>query len=266
MFEPKELALPDESWYPLSALWLFDRHNRHTYYEATHQQAPPWDRSKQIKRWAMELPEDLDEAKVLTFTVWDYRTGTFRPYALSVNDARQINLPGKYLYPKYAVRPTPAVMVGAGTENPIRPGTLSTSDDAQFMLEEINSGGNARQQTEFSEGPFTVDWRGEERRIWLLDFVGHSHPYNVGLLLKSRHNQGLWAPGKWTLLDEQGGGPHWMSYCQDYGPQDPRPEIPMPCRQLFRVERIFRNPFKTVVFREDKDSTFNRVSPSRGFQ
>ena len=57
-----------------------------------------------------------------------------------------------------------------------------------------------------------------------------------------------------------------MSEAQDTGDQDPRPEIPIPCRVLFPEEAIWHGMagMKTLIYRKDMESVFNPSEPSEG--
>jgi hypothetical protein len=264
---PKELTLPNEAAYPPSELFLFDRHTRATFLAAHGEQAAPWDKERRIKRWTdTSVLEGVDPLDLLTTIVgyeyFDRVTRTYKALTMSVWEASMSNLPGKYVYPKYVVYPTPAVVAGPDGSQPLSSEIICFKVLAKGIAEEL--GGHVIESTSFSEGPFTIDWKDELRRRWLIVFPNIT--CNAAALLRLRHSHGVGAPGEWTWVKV---GPYkeprWISHQQLTGDHDPRPEIPIPCRQLFPVEAIFVGlGGVSTIYRTDMESPYNSAPQASG--
>jgi hypothetical protein len=254
--EPKKLTVPDEPYYPIERLWLFDRHTRATWEQTFGEQAPPWDKERRIKRWAdtTALEGVADPANQLVeYNYFDLTSRSFKKLVLTAREAALPNLPGRYVYPKYVVEPTPAVVAGPPPlePQPLRADLLSRKEEAQALAAELNADEVVESLT-FTSGPFRIEWKGESRRQWLVR-IGPEY-YNAGLLLKSKYANGIGAPGRW---EKSPLGPVWVSFTQDTGDQDPRPEIPIPCRLLDPREALHVTPFGVLVYRKDIESELN---------
>jgi hypothetical protein len=246
--EPKQLTVPNEPYYPVERLYLFDRYTRATWRQTFGEQAPPWNKERRIKRWA-----DSTAKGITRYTYFDWARKSFKQMELSEEEAKTPNLPGAFEYPKWIVAPTPAVVVGPGAldPQPLNPQLLSSIQDALDLAKEL--GGTVQLPAMWS-GPFHVDWRGETRRNY--NVVVGDNAYNVGLLLMHKYSQGVGAPGRWEMART---GPVWVSEVpQDVGEQDIRPEIPIPCRPLDdRLEALKITPFGALVYRKDIESEIN---------
>jgi hypothetical protein len=246
--EPKNLTLPDEPYYGIERLYLFDRFTRESFRKKMGQQAPPFDPGRRIKRW-YDSTAKRGPYSYLCFN-WDKKE--FETYTITGEEAASINLPGKYEYPPYVVAPTPAVVVAPeGDPQPLNPDMLSYFSEATALAAEL--GGFVR-VTEELGGPFHIDWRGEVRRQFSVIVDGKA--YNAGLLLKAKNAAGIGAPGKWQRTPT---GPVWVSEPQPTGEDDRRGEVPIPCRPLFPEEDLKITPFGVTVYRKDKDSELTRV-------
>lgn len=229
---------PAEPQYGVAALYLFPRLTRAIFRETTGQQAPPWDKTRRIKRWydTSVLDGFSGDAKheVVSYQIFDSSAGKIRRLALTVEEASTPNLPGQYDYPKFIVAPTPAVLVNPvdGSITPLNPVHLCEYSDAVALARAL--GASPHNLRENRIGFFHVRWNGETRRAWVLDLDGTSH--QVGLLLAMRHAHGVNAPGRWEVGRGQ---PVWVPDVQgDTGEFDPRPEIPFPVRDLHPGEVI----------------------------
>lgn len=260
---PKELSVPDEPFYPVEKLFLFDRHTRATWEQTFGEQAPPWNKDRRIKRWAdstaLERVSDPDN-QLVEYTWFDLASASFKKMTMTAREAATPNLPGKYVYPKYQIAPTPAVVIGPAPMDPmpVRPEILCHRAEAEALRNELG-GEEVVEGLTFTTGPFRIDWRGETRRQWLIKIGGDYH--NAGALLAMKNANGVGAPGKWEKTRT---GPVWVSFAQDTGEQDPRPEIPIPCRPLDPVEAIYRTPFSVVIYRKDKESPYNPKPVAQG--
>ena len=256
---PKEATLPNEAAYPPSELFLFDRHTRATFLAAHGEQASKWDKERRIKRWAdTSVLEGVDEPEthMVEYQYFDRVTRTYKTFTVSALEASLPNLPGKYVYPKYIVLPTDAVVVGPGEDGqPLSPEIICHKAEAEGVAAEL--GGHVIESTSFSEGPFTIDWKDELRRRWLIVFPNIT--CNAAALVRDRNSHGVVAPGEWTWVKVgHRNEPRWLSHQQVTGDHDPRPEIPVPCRQLFPVEALWTGFGGTVlIYRKDMESPYN---------
>ena len=255
---PKIPTLPEESFYPIDRLFLFDRHNRRTWEQQFKEQAPPWDKARQIKRWAdtsvLDGVSDLENTTV-EYAYFDSVTRSFQKIKMSAREASLPNLPGTFVYPKYVVEPTPAVVVhiAGGEPQALNAATLCLREQAEQIVAELGVG-SVIEADSFVSGPFYIDWRGETRRRWLIKFGMEFH--NAAALIQDRCREGVGSPGEWVITPA---GPRWVSYSQDTGDQDPRPEIPIPCRLLFDKEALYLgHPMSVVVYRKDRESEYTQ--------
>ena len=262
---PKELTLPDQAAYPPSELFLFGRHNRATWAAEHDEQAAVWDKQRRIKRWADTsfLTDGLPEDQMVRYDYFDRPSRTFKEFKLSVLQASLPNLPGVYVYQKDLVFPTAAVVVGPdGDEQSLNPNIICYKEEAEVVAAEL--GGHVIGSTSFSEGPFTIDWKGEVRRRWLIVFPHTT--CNAAMLLRARNSAGVDAPGQWAWSKAEGHGePRWLSHQEETGDQDPRPEIPVPCRLPFDEEAIWVGfGGTTMIYRKDMESPYNPAPQADG--
>jgi hypothetical protein len=239
---------PKEARYPLSALQLFARLTRATYLQLFGAQAPPWDKSRPIKRWfdTSVLVDSQDpDNDIVTYEGWDERAKKMKRIALTVRDAATPNLPGVVSYPKYTASPTPAVLVSPSGSNPVPADYLCTRAEAEAVGKAIG-GGKVSEAGSFVAGPFRYEWNGETRRQYVIEWRGER--LDASTLLRLQHANGVGAPGRWDLA---GITPAWISDVQDNGEQDPRPEVLIPMRKLLGNERIDTTPFGSIVVRVD---------------
>lgn len=264
---PRALTLPDKAAYPLSELFLFYRHNRLTWERAFGEQAEPWDKGRRIQRWAdtsVKVPEGKNPTTFMVeYSHFDRVSRTFKTFKLSAADAMTPNLPGEYVYPKYVVAPTNAVVTGGAVgDEPLHPRVICLMENARFVAREL--GGEVIENSGFSSGPFIIDWRGEVRRRWLIQFENIT--CNAAALIQDRYREGIGNLGEWTWVQV---GPHkeprWQSYEQLTGERDDRPEIPIPCRQLFPIEAIFVGQGGvSTIYRKDMESPYSPAPQSSG--
>ncbi len=257
---PKQLTLPEEAFYPVDRLCLFDRHNRRTWEDAFGEQARKWDKERRIKRWAdTSVLEGVEDAAshMLEYDYFDPVTRTFKKLSISAEEASLPNLPGTYVYPKYVVEPTPAMVVdqGSGDEQPLNPEIICHKAEAVALATALQA--YVIQSSSFEDGPFIIDWKGEVRRRWLMVFPDIT--CNAAALVRNKNSGGIGAPGEWTWVKVgTHKEPRWLSHQEETGDHDPRPEIPIPCRRLFEEEAIWTGFGGTVmIYRTDMESPYN---------
>lgn len=261
---PKKLTPPDEPFYPMDRLWLFERYNRLSWEQSFGEQAPPWDSQRRIKRWADTSVLDGVGDPETTYAEYDYfdlSSRSFKKMRLSVREASLPNLPGQYVHPAYIIQPTPAVMNNPdGGQDGVNPKFLCYRAEAEEVGKELGASA-IMQNTSFDEGLFSIDWRGEQRRMWLIRFEFDLH--SAAALVQAKWKNGIGAPGEWKTLDS--GQPVWISHQEKTGDRDPRPEVPVPCRRLADNEALYLgHPMKVVVYRRDIESEYNEASSGDG--
>jgi hypothetical protein len=258
---PKTLTLPEEAFYAITELELFDRHDRASWEREFGEQAPPFDNTRAPKVWAdtsvLEGVEDPDTTYV-EYNYFDTASRSFQKLKLSVREASEPNLTGDYIYPSYVVAPTEAVMINPdGGEASISAKLLSYRAEADQLAEEL--GATSVVENQLDSAQFQIDWRGEQRRIWVLR-IGDEY-YSAALLLQRKYRQGIGYPGEWDF--EGNGQPIWVLQQPDTGVNDSRSEVPIPSRELFAEEALYLNhPMKVVVYRTDKSSDYNQADTS----
>jgi len=253
---------PDEPYYPIDRLYLFERFDRASWERTFGEQAPPYDPSRPPKRWADKSALDGvadPNTKLVEYDYFDFGSRTFKKLRLTAREAATPNLPGRYIYPAYEPEPTPAVVRHPnGGASPINPVMLSTREEAEALRQEL--GGDSVVENTVSPGPFQIDWLGEKRRMWAVR-IGDQY-YNAGLLLRRKYRYGVGAPGEWSFAAN--GQPVWRPKPQETGENDPRPEVPVPSRKLEPNEALYLgHPMKVIVYRTDRESEFNRPEGSR---
>jgi len=265
--KPNDPSVPDEPYYPITRLQRFDWHDRKSWERAFEEQAPPFDKTRPRKHWAD--PGALDGVKdpanaMVEYDYFDNNSRSFKKLKISAREAATPNLPGAYVFPKYIVAPTKAVIVSAtdGVENAFNPRLLCNRSEALQLAREIG-GDSVIENTYSPAGPYRIEWRGEQRRMWLIRKNGNY--YGAALLLERKYKNGVGAPGDWVVRDD--GAPDWIPRQVETGKHDPRPPVPVPSRTLAPNEALYLgHPMKVVVYRTDKESEFNQPDqPASGF-
>lgn len=222
---PRDPAQPSSPTYGLYALQIVETYTRASALSMGFDVPPP-DPSIPLKAWK----DDSPSAQGLGTIVYNFiRDGKIVREAIPKAVARQFNLPGEAAFPKYAVKPTPA-MFGGGI-HPVDPLTLSTEEQAQAMAEELGVPGEYFDATPVN-GMFAFIAHGETRRVWCVNYKGDR---NVGELVAKKNAFGVGAPVTLKLLEN---GPVWE------GPPIATASgmIPVPVRNLLPGERIVRDP------------------------
>ena len=239
--KPKVLSLPEEPFYAVDRLFLFDRHNRLTWEQQFGHQAPPWDKARQIKRWAdtsaLDGVSDPDTHAV-QYNYFDPVTRSFRQVSISAREAALPNLPGTYVYPKYVIEPTPAVVVNlmGGEPQPLNAAHICQKAEADAIVSQLGVG-SVVEADSFIAGTFRIDWRGETRRRWLIKFAMEFH--TAAALVLDRNRLGIGSPGQSVITPS---GPRWVSHSQDTGDQDPGRRS-----RFLAVSSLNRRPFTLLI-------------------
>lgn len=255
---------------PISERHLFPTYDRESYWATFGVQAPPFDATRPVKRWADPTPRADDD--IVEYTIFDWARREFTKLRLTGRVAKTYNIPGPYHWPQYKPDPTPAVVAGPnGDTQPLNPLTLTTFEQARELGKEISrmTGAefdekNGVIEPQFAPGsPFVLEWRGEKRRQYeiILKVRGREVHHNAGLLLAEKHRNGVGRPGFWQL---DPANPEVFTWVTLYQPEYPPPgaeEIPVPVQPLGDNERLEITPFTACVTRiEDDDYLAQAVS------
>jgi hypothetical protein len=190
---------------PLRERELFPRVTREKYPEKYGVQADQFDPKIAKKYWADPEAPDTDE--LIEYRVFD-RTRVTDPensneavveLKIPCRLARRYNLPGAYDFPEWTIAPTQAVVVSPnGREQPLSPRVLSVRREANQLAVSLNG-----TVIESTIEKFHFEWRGEDRRIFLVRAGSQGRLFNVGLMLAHQYKNGVDAPGHW-IEDENG--------------------------------------------------------------
>jgi hypothetical protein len=213
----------------INDLRLFPEYTRESYEAVCGAQAPPFDNTKPVKTW-------FDPAGAGAYSqLVNGAPPSFAPLVMSPSEAKTVNLPGMYRYPKYVRAATPAVFVWAGSARPQFPsGWLATDQQAAEIAAELGT-------SPFLPTEDVIEWRGETRRNWVVLAGGQQH--YVGTLFEQKSFYGVGSPGKWAL---ENCAPTWNPAPQPTQPLDNR-IVPMPVRTLAGDEEFASTPFGWLV-------------------
>lgn len=257
-------AQPQEARYGIDKLYTSPRLTRATYKELYGEEAPAYDPKRRIKRWFFTGLVPDPETGLCKVTVFDATNRTVREMSMKESEVATPNLPGSVVWPKYVTFvPTPAVIVDpdGGTTLTMNGATLVNVAQAQGVVDEINAQlGKALTLVAAAEPwPWKIVWNGEPRRK--MNITDGAQLWDAAAMLKNRFAKGVGSPGKW---EDQGAlGPVFVPETPNDGEQDPRPEIPMPCRPLVTNERI-ESGFGGLISIVRTDLTTDEPAPGTG--
>lgn len=243
---------PDRDQYGLDSMTLFPRLTRASFTQQYGFQPPAWDPSKRIKRWYDSDAAGKDPEGLYLFKSWTVINGqpVLKEYFMTNAEAAVPNLPGQSIYPRFKAEPTKAMLVGPdGSGSPVNPEQLMSFPEAQALAAEV--GGVATEATNML-WPFVYIWNGETRRVYNI-LVGQQSLGAAGLRGLKVAN-GVGASGTWDLTNPE--NPVWRSAAStDTGEQDPRPEIPIPMRDVASNEVAVLAFGGTINFKRLKPAT-----------
>ena len=241
---------PAQEIYGVQDLALFKTYTRETYRAAFGQEPAPYDPARPPKSWFDSTadtshPENVSVYRVVARSANGWAV---RQLVVPAAEAAAVNLPGPVRYPAYAVAPAKAVRTAPGdlTPQPVNPDYLSTQAQALVLMVEI--GGTAVVEEQAMGGGFGIAFAPDEpRRLWEVVFRGFRT--NAGLLLKNRNAQGVGAPGRWDLSEQE---PVWVSDPPPpTGLEDSRPARDVPVRDLLPNEALQTTLMGVSVVRTD---------------
>ncbi|HLH41537.1 MAG TPA: hypothetical protein VKV74_01030 [Bryobacteraceae bacterium] len=246
--QPVIPSQPDQLYYGVSALALFQTFTRDTYLSTFGIQAPPYDPSRVIKTWFDSTVDTSNPSNVALYNVVGQdNSGNWglQQLVMPAQEAATVNLTGAVTYPPYVAAPTQATRGGSG----INPLYMSLESDAQEIMTEI---GGTTLLDEGSSPVFPVIYPANEpRRVW--DVVFKGQPLNVGMLLSMKYANGVGAPGHW---DTSGSDPVWVADPPPpTGVGDTRPPRPMPVRNLLPNEQFQTGLMGVGIIRTDLEQS-----------
>ena len=235
---------PNQLYYGVSALALFQTFTRETYLSAFGIQAPSYDPTRVIKTWFDSTVDTSNPSNVALYNiVGQDQSGNWRvqQMVMPAQEAATVNLPGASAYTPYVVAPTQATRGGSG----INPMYLSLQTEAHEIMTEV---GGTSLLDEGNTLVFPVIYPANEpRRVWDVVFKGEA--LNVGMLLSMKYANGVGAPGHW---DTSGSDPVWVSDPPaPTGTGDTRPPRPMPVRNLLPNEKFQTGLMGVGIIRAD---------------
>ena len=206
-------------------------------------QAPPWDPQRRRKYWADPVYEGSASKELQSYKIFE--NGEMISISMTKAEAGSLNLPGAYAYPTWIQPHTAATSDG----QVMGPNSLSTQKQATELAVELG--------LEMAENTdHRVSWNGEVRRMYQVKFKGSW--VNVGLLLEQRNSEGVGSPGRWDLTGDR---MVWLPEPRtDNGVYDPRPSVPVPCRNLYDYEviKLAGGPVKSWVIVDTRvESEYN---------
>ena len=239
---------PDQLYYGVSALALFQTFTRDTYLSTFGIQAPPYDPTRVIKSWFDSTVDTSNPSNVALYNVvaQDHNGNWgLQQLVMPAQEAATVNLTGATAYQPYVVAPTQATRGGSG----INALYLSLQSDAQEIMTEV---GGTSLLDEGNSPVFPVIYPANEpRRMW--DVVFKGEPLNVGMLLSMKYANGVGAPGHW---DTSGGDPVWVpDPPPPTGVSDTRPPRPMPVRNLLPNEQFQTGLMGVGIIRTDLEQS-----------
>lgn len=255
---------PNQVEYPTAALNLFPRMTRALFLQTFGEEAPDWDKTQRIKRWAdtslLDNPNIDPDTYIVPYMFFDVdsqNVTTVKRMTMTARQAAAINLPGLHSYPKF-INPstsTAVIISPEGDRSPMGGDQLSTADQAKVLLADFP--GSTTAQNGITG--YSIQWNDEQRRNYEITFNGDTH--NVALMIKQRYAQGVGSPGHWVMT---GSSPVWVSEVLNQEPQDLRPEIPMPIRALKPFETIKSGIFSGALIHRTDLQDPNAPAPSGG--
>jgi hypothetical protein len=251
--QPAPQAQPNQAYYGVEALSLFNTFTRNSYQTAFGAGAPPYDPSRLIKNWFDSTADLSHPSNVSVYkTLGQDASGNWglQQMVMPASEAASVNLPGAITYPPYVVASTPATRGGSG----INASYLSLLTDAQTLMATM---GGSNISDEGASPVFPVIYPANEpRRVW--DFIFKNAPLNVGLLLANQNAKGIGAPGHW---DTSGSDAVWVPDAPaPTGLDDTRTPRAMPMRDLLPNEMFKAGLMGVGIARTDLQQAVNQAN------
>jgi hypothetical protein len=206
----------------------FVDHTRPSHLATYGEQAPEADPYRPYKPWRDDSLDGLPGEELVNYQCLNMQTGEVETFTLPVWQARTVNLPGAYEYPRWIPQPTEAVLVMGPQTFPIEPYTLSTREQAEEIAAAI--GGIVHLPV---LGMVGYEWRGETRRPYQIAYGDRGS--NAGRLIQQQYQMGVGHPGSWSV-DSRG-----AVWTPGKTPTETGPgTVPTPIRPLQPGERIER--------------------------
>lgn len=177
-------------------------------------------------------------------------------------EAASPNLPGAFVYTMAVVKASGAWTAMTNDmgetigKNYLTANALTEKEQALSLIAELRAHGIDVAPNPVRadlSGPYAVRYDPEEtRKVYNVVISGGQQ--NAGLLLQTRNQQGMGAPGRW-IAAAIGNGVIWQAAPVETGELDARPRVERPMRELYANESYRVNGFSVGVKRTDKNET-----------
>ena len=196
--------VPTKYPFPVGQLDLYPVYVTRTAAQAAGVMVGPYDPAKPIKQWV-----DPTGGSIL-YNVFDpsaASSGYVSQILVSPLDARNLNLPGAYVYPKFS--PPPCVVTMSGPYGQVGAGDISSfaalAGDAQAMLNQIAPlyPGKALTLVEGEVGQYTFNYGTCASRDWVIMSGSANARVTIGnaeQLIAAQNANGVGVPGSWKIL------------------------------------------------------------------
>lgn len=247
-------------FYSIKDLYLFKEFTRAAWTDEYKEQPKPFQSKERIKRWSDPScdPAKVDSQSLRTYLVWDASAQMQREITMTAGDAFEVNLPGKFTWPKYTAAVSVATVLGPdGTKYPFNHRYLLSGQQIETLLAKLNADlGSANLYTaqivkDDDRYPWRVIWGEETRRQWqLLRLNDLNATKEASLVYEMMVKDGIGAPG--AFKETEIPGSHWevgwISAVPNDEPHNTLPEVAVPMRKLRSDERVVPSPFGDMVY------------------
>lgn len=250
-----------DKFYSIRDLQLFKEFTRATWTAEHGTQPKQFIVKDRIKRWSDPTcnPTLADPQSLRTYLVWDSSAQSQREITMTALEAFEVNLPGKFTWPKYTAAVSVATVIGPdGTKYPFNHRLLLSKEQIDTLLAKLNNDlpsarYSAIQTNDDERFPWRVIWGEEARRQWKLVRDGDLNATKeAALVYEMMVSKGIDAPGKFTETQIGGSAGHWeVGWTSEVPNDDPHnslPEVPVPMRKLRIDERVQPSPFGDMVY------------------
>lgn len=255
---------PDLSVYGFDSLES-ESFTRASYLAKYGVQAPPRDPRRRLQDWFDADAASRPQEEKYVYGVHELGAGgvpRLRQMMITNAEAASPNLPGAFVYAMAVVKASGAwtsmtnEMGETVGKSYLTPNALTEKEQPLALIAELRAQGidvaPDPVRADLS-GPYSVRYDPEETRKVYNVVIGGGQQ-NAGLLLQTRNQQGMGAPGRW-IAAAIGNGVIWQSAPVETGELDARPRVERPMRELYSNEQYRVNGFSVGVKRTDKNET-----------
>ena len=245
---PIEQPQPNQEFYGVDALNLFDTHTR-AEFEAAGGPLIPFDPARPEQDWWDDTYAAASPTQSVSYNAVVWGSGGTAAIGSFTQTAAQMatpNFKGLPNYPNWTPAPTRAVYNHAApsTTSPVDPKDLSTAQQAQALLAELGGtsivdiGANSVTLPNIGQIVFPVTYPADDPRRLFAVVLSSSKLFNVGQALSEKYAAGIGAPGSWFADATQISGLRWRATAVPDGSASTASALPVPCRALRANERL----------------------------